>query len=351
MANVALYYPHINFPETPWATRALLFWDRVGAIVPEGVELSTSTRALLDEGLLHRVPWWDVVTPAHELDDVLVKYVEAQARRVTPDQALRIDRRSWSRIHTMKMPGGFLDALRDTGMGEEIDWCWWRVRPDIATDFMTSLAYGVARISAEQTDLLTNMGNPVKPQDRMPGAYEPAVADLDRDMRVELGLVLATLFPVPRKPLSPQALGRFKRTYGSMLPLFRANVFRELGQLSLIVDPKSRIEGLRESLSAWKEESFAIQQQLESSGVSIVRRAIVPSVVGLTTYALAPDLAEMAAIVPAVCAIGQAALETWGGRADRRALVQSRPMAYAATFSHEMSRTGAGVSWWGSRHS
>ncbi|MDS1138955.1 hypothetical protein RE432_00810 [Pusillimonas sp. SM2304] len=102
MADVALYYPYISPPPNAWTIRALLYWDRIDAIVPDGVALKPSTQELLDTGLLCRVPWLDVVAPAHKLESALVKYVYETAQRPIGEPAHASQSRDWSRIHVMK---------------------------------------------------------------------------------------------------------------------------------------------------------------------------------------------------------------------------------------------------------
>ncbi|WP_203711426.1 hypothetical protein [Asanoa siamensis] len=59
--QAALYFPFINVPSTAWWTRTLLYWDRVGTIVPhsyrhEPENLGLHTLELIREGLLDQYP-------------------------------------------------------------------------------------------------------------------------------------------------------------------------------------------------------------------------------------------------------------------------------------------------------
>jgi hypothetical protein len=52
-----LYFPMINVPDSAWLMHSLLYWDAVGAIIPERFvdepeRLGESTRALLREELV-----------------------------------------------------------------------------------------------------------------------------------------------------------------------------------------------------------------------------------------------------------------------------------------------------------
>lgn len=338
MADVALYYPYIDPPSNAWTIRSLLYWDRIDAIVPEGVALQPSTQELLDTGLLRCVPWWDVMAPAYKLAPALIDYTHEIAKRPVTRLGLSPQQNHWSRIHVMKMPHDFLAALRDTSLGEPIDDYWWRVRPDIATHYMTALAYGVAKNHALPMDLLTDTvllrGDPGAPLRLKNSVVDYAT----RGASWELNEVLKTLFPVPRTSLPLKALVKFKRTYGAQLPQFRAKVHYELEGVRAIQDPKARQERLRDLTRLWKEESDAIQRQLAPSGITFMQRAILPSMVGLATYAVAPDRLDLTAILPLVCVLGQAALDATLIPRDQAAAINPQPMAYAAMFGRQMSR-------------
>lgn len=57
MSNNALYFPYIEPPRDEWTLRTILYWDRVDSIMPHGVSLKDSTKALIDQGLLAPVDW------------------------------------------------------------------------------------------------------------------------------------------------------------------------------------------------------------------------------------------------------------------------------------------------------
>ena len=61
MADSALYYPYIDVPETGGLNAVLLYWDRLGAIVPRVVSPSSFTRELVAEGLVSPIAPRDYV--------------------------------------------------------------------------------------------------------------------------------------------------------------------------------------------------------------------------------------------------------------------------------------------------
>lgn len=54
MRDAALYFPYIEVPDHPSLTRVLLYWDRLGSIVPP-VALSARMSELISTELVERV--------------------------------------------------------------------------------------------------------------------------------------------------------------------------------------------------------------------------------------------------------------------------------------------------------
>jgi len=79
MSDSALYYPYIDVPETGSLNAVLLYWDRLGAIVPRPISPNSFTRELVEAGLVVPVAPGDFLGPQraefvagfHELLDVV----------------------------------------------------------------------------------------------------------------------------------------------------------------------------------------------------------------------------------------------------------------------------------------
>ena len=62
VSGSALYFPYINFPSDPGFLRTLLYWDRMNAMIPEGVRPDQHTDRLMSAGLVAPV------NPAGEIE-------------------------------------------------------------------------------------------------------------------------------------------------------------------------------------------------------------------------------------------------------------------------------------------
>lgn len=77
-----LYFPHIRVPDNEWFTRALLYWDEVGTIVPHAPPdevreiLGEHTLRLMDAGLVSRVRAGDA-REIPRFDEAFIELIEA----------------------------------------------------------------------------------------------------------------------------------------------------------------------------------------------------------------------------------------------------------------------------------
>jgi hypothetical protein len=339
MANTGLYYPYINPPADEWTIRSVLYWDRIESIVPWGAELSDSTRALLDEGLLARVDWMEVANVGIGVADEFVNFIHTQheRRRV-------LDR--WSNkfqfqlIHTMKMPHRIVEALRETELGFEKSHDWWAVRPDIASAYMSTLAWGLASRNPNGCDLLSDRGAAID-------SFRIRASEPELRGRLTAGkgrkaiqMLLKDLFIVPKSLLSPRRVRLFKDEFGNELSAFRNHLNHQvLGVMSEFneEDFADRLTALRNDLLT---QSAALERRLAPSRLELVRKTVLPSVVGVGAYLLTQDF-RVATALPVVLATSEAFVASVMQRPDRQEAISAHPMAYAALFNDRTSRTGS----------
>src|SRR3954447_8915476 len=108
VADKVLYFPHIRVPDNAWFTRALLYWDEVGTIVPNvrGDELKAfmgeHTMQLMDAGLVSFVKvGWAMNVP--RFDDAFIELLEAHS---DIERTITGPRKTFP-LHTTK-PGHFI---------------------------------------------------------------------------------------------------------------------------------------------------------------------------------------------------------------------------------------------------
>lgn len=338
MANTALYYPYINPPADAWTTRSILYWDRIDSIIPWNVELADSTKTLIDEGLLTPVDWMNVAEVGHQIADEFVRFIHKTASKgpLANDWQSRFQP---SLIHTMKMPHRISEALNQTGLGIEQSYDWWAVRPDIASAYMSTLAWCIAAKNRSGCDLLT---------DRSPAldSFRLKCSEVNPRGRLALGkgrevleTVLKGLFLVPKEWLPPREVRLFKEQFGNELQAFRNHINRAVLDLMRESGSADFDERLVATRNDFVTQTAALERRLAPSKLELVRKTILPSVVGVSAFLLTADY-RVATALPFVLAGGEAILASVMQGPDRQETIATHPMAYAALFNDRMHGRG-----------
>lgn len=338
MANTALYYPYINPPPDAWTTRSILYWDRIDSIIPWNVELADSTKALIDEGLLTPVDWVNVAGVGYEIADDFVRFIHKTASRMRPDNDWQLRFRP-ALIHTRKMPHKISEALNETGLGSEKSYDWWEVRPDIASAYMSTLAWCIAARNRSGCDLLT---------DRSPAldGFRLKCSEVSPHGRLAVGkgrgvleTVLKDLFLVPKEWLPPREVRLFKEQFGNELQAFRNHIDKSVLDLMRESGSADFDERLAATRNDFVTQTAALERRLAPSKQELVRKTILPSVVGVSAFLLTADY-RLATALPLVLAGGEAILSSVMQVPDRQEAIATHPMAYAALFNDRMHRRG-----------
>lgn len=335
MANTALYYPYINPPADEWTIRAALYWDRIESIIPSGIELSDSTKSLIDEGLLEPVDWINVAAVGHNMENEFVKFIHSRKLKGKFVENWA-DRHPPQLIHTMKMSCRITDALQETGLGfQKLD-DWWAVRPDIASAYMSTLAWHIASRNSSGCDLLTDRSGALDGFRVHCNEAKPKRMLSSGKAREILEVLLKDLFLVPNQWIPPREVRLFKEQFGNELQGFRNHINRVV--LDLMQDASS--DTLGELVSATRSDlvtqSVALQRRLAPSKMELVRKTVLPSVVGVIAYVLSADY-RLATALPVVLVGSEAILASAMQMPERRDAISSHPMAYAALFNDRMA--------------
>ena len=248
--QAALYFPLISPPASDWLTRALLYWDQVGTVVPyDWVEnpelLGEHTLDLVHRELLLQVfPEW--VEPRH--GERFKRWLEA----LEPSELIR-RREKFSagdrfRVHEDKWlaMGSSLDLAEDLGLVDKRplgSGRWIEVEATTADEFMASLALGLCHPDSDlcrredrrftwvpatgQSSAVTGLLAGLVPETDGGGTD-------DRDLRLRIqgevracelrAILLEKALPVPGDPPTPEQLERFRRRHGARLPSLRRHM-------------------------------------------------------------------------------------------------------------------------------
>lgn len=223
MADRVVYFPHIRVPDNDWFTRALLYWDEVGTIVPHGPPyevrqiLGEHTLGLMDAGLVVPVRAGDAqMVP--RFDEAFVELIEADPQ--IPRSRTRAAPRKTFQLHMTKPGAQMTEYLEQRGLLERRAGSpWLDVEEHTADLLMTYLACTIGASPMQMTpitdraeSLAVLTGNSVSA-----GGSGVTVSRLEMT-------VLEGLLPAPAGGVPPDELARFKEKHGDMLRRFRREV-------------------------------------------------------------------------------------------------------------------------------
>lgn len=269
MSSNALYYPYIRVPESAWFTRVLLYWDRVGAIVPyEYIEdpdrLGPYMVSLVREKLVEQVIPGMYIWRAENFSDAFIEYADAKyGAEGGPYQS------DWAAVHSEKLGGSSVHMEKLHDLGEKL--CergmakkdetdpyspWFLMEPRIADDFMAYLA-GVLGQMADNTHFspITNRRSNLDP-------FIPQEQSRDPKYKVRQ-LLLEGILPAPTEPLEAGRLMDFKEKYSGHLKLFRKQVEYKVSELAAISEEELMLMRLEDITQSFEESIDEIAARMK----------------------------------------------------------------------------------------
>jgi hypothetical protein len=278
-----------------------------------------------------------VAKVGYDVADEFVRYIHSLHERGRGSERLTSKIRPQT-IHTMKMPHQIVEALRETGLGVEQSYDWWAVRPDIASAYMSTLAWGLASGHRNGCDLLSDRGAALDSfrirdsETKLRGRLTAGKG------RAAIELLLEGLFIVPKSLPSPRAVRLFKEEFGNELSAFRNHVNSQVLSLMSYFSQENFLERLAAIRNDLLTQAAALERRLVPSKLELLRRTILPSVGGVAAYLLTQDF-RVATALPVVLAASEAFVASVMQRPDRKEAISAHPMAYAALFNDQINRS------------
>lgn len=323
MPGTALYFPYIEPPDDAWFRQMLLYWDRVGTILPLGHTLDSGAplKELLCDGLVVPVSAGQFYREIAEVaDHFLVHILDRQ----------KVERRNpaWSRalpavseVHTEKL-GLLADPLVDAGLAHRLSYDWYEMPEWAADEFMTFLACTLGRLNRKEWQPITN--NP-HCEALITGAISAprgfSVSGRTNPLRETL---LATLLPSPDSSVPFTEVLKFKQRYAKELSAFRSEIERHSRSLVRITKPEDRLDAARDMAVALKEQRDALEAEMKGRWHTIVFFTALP-LIGAAAELSGAAPSEAAGWVSAISSLGAASYGA--GQLLRRPPPQ--PLAYA----------------------
>lgn len=300
--QAALYFPFINVPSTAWWTRTLLYWDRVGTIVPRTYwhdpdKLGEYTLELIREGLVDQFrPEWAGHALGHNFEIFLQRLsseeIDDRRRRLRNAQVAFVHRDKWlmyeSGLREIRQMGLAADEGDFSHRGQD----WVAIEQRTANEFMAALTLGLCH-EMGRSDEYSNRGPRASgtwvPTTDIAEAVQVLLAGLqpsdssEGDPRINLRVrgemaaaeirteLLSSLLPVPTEALPVEQVLAFRRKHGSLLPNLRRHLESKIDDALTIDDEVLRfrlLDRLRDELEDQIAEAEAYLRELPLKAVS-----------------------------------------------------------------------------------
>jgi len=166
MPNTILYYPKIAIPDGAWLRQALLYWDRIGSIIPR--EFDRAGHDLQDLHTLYELNVYRSYNPEDfiagdqrlriefEQEFIHISKKPSFWRRLPPPEARRFD----SPIHIAKITDNLSEYIESKGLAilrDRYD-SWYQFERSAAWLYMSLLAKYIADSAEETTIPVTDFG-------------------------------------------------------------------------------------------------------------------------------------------------------------------------------------------------
>ena len=274
----ALYFPYINVPYTAWFSRILLYWDKVGSIVPteylnRPVELQPEMRELVEAGAVEQVTTMAYAHEIEELSESFISYVQGRLETLRQQPAARASLRKSKPVslHIEKM-GSISSELIGLGVAHEERYPWFTVDSWVANDFMFFLASMLGDLKEVNAVPVTNEDGFRSISSEVPNN----LSSYSRQLAATRGTMLKALLPAPNHPVDVLDLLRFKARHGDLLLRFRRELEDESANVAELQDPTERARRVRSLNEKFEEQIEEITQAMRHRWADLALRKMLP---------------------------------------------------------------------------
>lgn len=152
--NNLLYFPYISLPNSQWLIQNLLYWDKIGSIVPidylENPDLYDSyMKELVQEELVEQISPAYHISKIEKFSENFIKYIDSDPYFLNHNNNQNIvgNRSLSSMIHIEKLDDIGTELVRRNLARKEKSSRWYKVESYTANLFMTYLATSIGRIT------------------------------------------------------------------------------------------------------------------------------------------------------------------------------------------------------------
>lgn len=339
MTNKVLYFPYIRVPENPWFTRALLYWDEVGSIVPaEYIQAPEELGAYMQE--LVQAQLIKQVFPDRYVYDI-PNFASAFLHLVDSNPAIQnaahpLDQKlKTARIHIAKFGYELASELCRRHLAKQSQGSWYDVEGRTANLFMAYLASVLGNHQDNEmtpiSDRLESLSAFSLKQDMSPS--HPSLID---ELRA---LLLEELFPAPSAQVPVSQLANFKDRNSALLSQLRRKVEASVLDISLINDAPIRQQRLALLKDEFRQEVTELRSKMNELNWP---RITFGSLCGIAAGAIpgidAVLTADVTSALKAVPGLATAIYCAFSGSSRQKEILSS-PLAYVALAQEKLNMT------------
>lgn len=340
MPNTILYYPKIAIPDGAWLRQALLYWDRIGSIIPR--EIDRAGHDLQDLHTLYELNVYRSYNPEDfiagdqrlriefEQEFIHISKKPSFWRRLPPPEARRFD----STIHIAKITDNLSEYIQSKGLAilrDRYD-SWYQFERSSAWLYMALLAKYMADSAEETTIPGTDFG-----------LFKDFIFQTEkRNFSAScFELTLQDILPVPSQDTPIEKILEFKSKRRDELISFREVIWdiqnelknsQEVGQIRDIASRYSDLINTRVSdlSKTMQEDNF---QLLRGSLETLVKTDSIPSLSLVFDPFQIPIEYKLAGLgVLGVISVSNYLLDR---RNERRKLLRENSFSYLYHAEHE----------------
>lgn len=163
MNDKLLYFPYIDIPNSSWTVKSILYWDKVGIIVPPNYidrpkQYGRFTVDLLQSDLVENVFPGEYIWRVRKFDESFIKLVN-QPKFGLAKRQLDFSNNLVSRIHLQKFGEDLLNHLVKLKIARRENWQWFFVETKTANLIMLYLATAISKVGGftPATDDIKNL--------------------------------------------------------------------------------------------------------------------------------------------------------------------------------------------------
>jgi|SRR5208337_550572 len=262
-----IYFPYIRVPDNEWFNRVLLYWDKIGSIVPEEFihdppQLGEYMDSLIKTKLVNPINPSKYIYRIPKYTESFLSYVDNPNYPVIPDRNQRKTLPT-TRIHISKMTMDLIQGLIRRNLAEESEFPWYKVETYTANQFMAYLAACLGNLPEINSKPITDSAISLRTFDPH-ATYETMLYPEIDSMRT---IILENILPAPNTSIHPDEIAQFKFRYAHDLRQFRNRIenvlidnadkspdLRKMKINQFIIETRDDIEYLTEQMknNGWK---------------------------------------------------------------------------------------------------